>query len=261
MADRELDYYEDDLRGTYLGKVLENDDPEFLGRCKILVYGKFGNNEEAIPTEDIPWATPYRPLSFGSDSGSGAFSTPKKDSIVKVVFDGGSIHHPKYLALEELNKDVQRILQDSYENSHFLVYDSDEKLRIYYTKKSGLLIDFDTSLINVKPDGSILIDHKGSQSTIELRGGAITINSNLTTSISSPNQIDANSNFVHMNGLITHLGSLPSFSNVNGEPLMILISILATMIDAKFPTSPGAAAQAVSSFTSLILSKTVKTSP
>ena len=74
----------------YTGKIINNDDPEKLGRCQIRVYGVF--NDE-IPDDDLPWATPD--FSFnGSDIGS--FIVPKEDTLVNVYFDNDDIYLPKY---------------------------------------------------------------------------------------------------------------------------------------------------------------------
>jgi hypothetical protein len=74
----------------YTGKVVDNNDPDKLGRCKIRVYSVFDNE---IPDADLPWAIPDFNF-IGSDLGS--FIVPPNDTILKVYFDSGDYHTPRY---------------------------------------------------------------------------------------------------------------------------------------------------------------------
>jgi len=80
---------EDDYVRSYSGKVVDNDDPDQIGRCKIIVFGIYDD----IPTEDLPWAIPDFSY-IGSLEGN--FIVPPIDAIVKVYFDQGDIYLPRY---------------------------------------------------------------------------------------------------------------------------------------------------------------------
>ena len=58
-------------------------------------FGDKGDSLGSIPVEDIPWAYPLHDLQFGSDTGTGRFSTPKMGAMVRVVFEGDQ-YHPRY---------------------------------------------------------------------------------------------------------------------------------------------------------------------
>lgn len=74
----------------YTGKVVDNNDPDRQGKCRIRVYGIFGDD---IPSADLPWALPD--FNFvGSTVGS--FVVPPVNAIVKVYFDHGDIYLPHY---------------------------------------------------------------------------------------------------------------------------------------------------------------------
>lgn len=265
MADIAQDLFEDDIKSAeYQGVIEDIDDPNFSGRCKIRVFGKFGHaddSENQIPTDDLPWASPAGFSKFGSETGAGNFSTPKVGAMVKVYFENGDIYSPRYYALEEISEDLIADIEGSYENAHVLVHDSDEDLKIYYTKEKGILIYNKGSIIRILNDNSILIDHKDSSATIELNGNDIDIVTNGTINQSAPNSINMNSNEVHANGVRTRVGANDIYSAVNGEVLMQLLKIIAAGVDAKFPTTPGQFAQIVQSMEQLILSQTVSTSP
>ena len=87
LDDHNSDYTEDEI---YVGKVVDNNDPEKLGRCKILVYSVFG---ETTPPAQLPWAVPE----FGFvGSLKGSFIVPRIGTFVSVRFDSGEINLPIY---------------------------------------------------------------------------------------------------------------------------------------------------------------------
>ncbi len=248
---------------SYLGKVVDTTDPNYEGRCKIRVFGVFGAEDdtqlENIVSDDIPWAYPLFPAVFGQ-KGSGQFSTPKKDQIVRVFFDGDQ-YHPFYYSISELDPKLKEKVKADYINFHGIYFDEEEKIRIYFAQKTGLLINYDDSTINIKPDNSIKLDHKNSSSTIELKGNNCTIVTNQNVDVSSKNNITLNSNVVHANGSSTRIGSNPIFSAVSGEPLMALLKAMAAVLDSKYPVTPSLSANLVASFEGQIISKTVTTTP
>ncbi len=255
-------YYSNLVNNSYIGEIVDANDPDFKGRCRIMVFGVYGNKEDKkIPIEDIPWAYPIYSNSFaGGNGGNGAFSTPKKGTMVRVIFDRDK-YHPKYVGIEELDAILKNTLKDDYDGFHSVIWDNDEKLKIYYSKKGGLLIYFDGGKINMSPNGNILIDHKNSTSTIELSDNNIDIVTNSTANVSSTNQVTLNSALVHANGDKTDIGSNPIYSAVNGEVAYQLFLVLATSIDAKLNVTPGLNANIVTSLKNSLLSGTVKTSP
>lgn len=89
--DRESLYH----RGMYRGAVLDNADPDKLGRVKVRVFGVF---TEDIPTAAIPWAVPAMPLFAGAGAGYGCFAVPEVGSHVFVFFEAGDIYQPVYFA-------------------------------------------------------------------------------------------------------------------------------------------------------------------
>jgi len=261
---RNRGYINDITKNSYIGEIVSVEDDQHDGACKIRVFGVFGDKSDnlgKIPDSDLPFAYPIHGLSGGSASGTGEFSTPKKGTKVRVIFDGNNVHHPRYWAIEEISKELKTILQNDYTNFHSILYDSDEDTGIYYAQKSGLVLFNKGSVINILPDKSILIRHDQDSGIIEMRGADIDIVTNNSVNISTPNNITINSNNVHVNGVLTDVGANPIFSNCNTEILMKLILILATAIDAKYPTTPGQFSGIVGQMQELILSQTVKVSP
>lgn len=254
--------YKEILENSYVGVIEDVDDPNFEGRCKIRVFGVYEDFDKdlgSIPTDELPWAYPLHEMRYGK-AGSGSFSSPRKDAKVKVYFDG-DIYTPRYYANEELSDQLKELLKNDYENFNSFVVDEDEKLKIYYAKKTGYLISLDEKIINLKPDNSITIQLKGQSAAIELKDNDIDVVAKSLINLSAKNTITASANKVWANGVETDVGAKPIFSGVNGEPLFAFLMILATGLDAKFPTTPGKFVSALNQFKSAILSSTVKTSP
>jgi hypothetical protein len=156
----------------WLGVVVDNDDPEQLGRCRIKVYSLFDDLEDT----QVPWAFPVTNNSFaGGGGGFGSISIPKIGAIVRVQFSEGNIYSPEYYGIQTINRAMQADIADSYLNSHVIAYDEDEQMKVYYTPGKGLTIFHKDSQIIINPDSSITIEHSGGDSIIELVGSTINI--------------------------------------------------------------------------------------
>ena len=253
----------DFITESYIGVIEDIDDPNFEGRCKIRVYGIYGDTDESlgsIPTEHMPWAYPLHDFQFGSiDGGTGKFSTPKMGAKVRVKFEGDQ-YHPRYFSLEHIDGELKSIIEADYENFNSIMYDSDEQMKMYYAVNTGFLLELKETFINIEPNGAVVIQHKGGSAIIEIRGDDIDVVTNNSMNVSTPNNITLNTNQAHINGAFTDLGANPIYSNVNGEILMKLLLAIATGLDAKYPSTPGQFANLVTQMEALILSNTVKTS-
>lgn len=78
----------------YRAKVMDNQDPEMLGRIKAQVYPMFAELEAT----DLDWARPAFPLSSGAGDGYGTFAVPAIGSFVFVFFEAGDFRQPIYFA-------------------------------------------------------------------------------------------------------------------------------------------------------------------
>ncbi|ATB39032.1 phage tail protein [Cystobacter fuscus] len=71
--------------GKYRGFVVDNEDPEKLGRLRVMVPSVLGE-------EPSPWALPCMP--FGGLAGQGWFLLPEVDAQVWVEFEEGDVRRP-----------------------------------------------------------------------------------------------------------------------------------------------------------------------
>lgn len=262
------------LRGTeWLGEVEDNLDPEFAGRCKVRIFGLFDGTENdssptptayKISTADLPWCYPANGIFFasGESKGSGNLSVPKIGSKVKVRFNGGNLYAAEYFAIQDTNEEMSKEIQDSYIDSHVILFDKNEDLKILYKKNLGIQVFFKGSNFTINPDSSITIEHRETQSIIELVGGNINVTANSIVNITSNTKIQADSSESILNGSVsTKLGPAPQYSAVLAEPLWAFLKILASAVDAKTPSTPSAMASQAEAFEAIATSKNVKISP
>ena len=188
----------DTLDGTeWVGEVVDNKDPDFSGRCRIRVFGKFDgtvnlddtNSAFSIPDEQLPWAYPASSSIFagGESKGGGSLSVPKIGTKVKVKFSTGNLYAPEYFAIQDINQGLINSIKSSYENAHVLLFDEDENVKILYTKENGISIHLKDSHVTINPDTSITIEHSSSESIIELLGTTINIVSTKDVNITAQN--------------------------------------------------------------------------
>jgi hypothetical protein len=84
--------------GTFIGIVIDNNDPKKMGRVKARVVNIF----DEIPDEDIPWSSPWKDLNGNS------FNLPDVGKIVSIVFDQGNPYKPEYIYADHYNIDYQQ---------------------------------------------------------------------------------------------------------------------------------------------------------
>lgn len=259
----------------FYGEVIDNNDPDQDGRCKIRVYGVHesdlpeydgkgkvtGTKKIEIPTDDLPWATPGSMKTFGGggDHGAGDISIPKIGAIVRVSFIEGDLYNPEWHSLPFLNQAAKDEIADSYLDSHVILYDVDQQLKVFYTPGKGVEIYLKKSHLTINPDASITIEHADSQSIIELVGPDCNITTQANVNITAATKIEATAETCILNGTTkTQLGPIGNFGAVGAEPLWAFLKALSAVVDAKWPPSPGVNSSAAASAETASTSKIVK---
>jgi hypothetical protein len=153
------DLFSDDLRtSNWLAKVIDDQDPDFEGKVKVRVFGKFDD----VADEDLPWARPSTRSTGGSATGSGFHSVPKVESVIGINFDNGDIYEPEYFFIQHVSDELKAEIQNSYANAQSLIYDTvtEGSVKIFFTEEKGLMLDYKENQINIKPDNTIVIKTK-----------------------------------------------------------------------------------------------------
>lgn len=142
-----LDKEQDSFDKRYTGKVIDNKDPQKLGRCKIRVFGIF---DEIKDSDDLPWAIPDFNF-IGSTIGS--FVVPPVNSIVQVYFDHNDIYLPHYSTkIIEKSKLSSKRLED-YPDT-MILFETDEGDYLTMNRKSRKFIFHHNSGNNIEIDRS-----------------------------------------------------------------------------------------------------------
>ena len=179
------DFFVDNVRdGHYVGRVVDIEDPLNLGRIRVEVFGFFDGLDSAL----IPWATNGNSTSGGSNTGSGTFSIPKIGSLVNVQFDNGNIYNPTYLSQQRISDELKDEVGDD-RNAHSVIYDSDNAIKVYYTTAKGLMLDFQETQVNIKPDNTIIIQNPNGDKVELVNDGNITVETSTNVTVKSPEVI------------------------------------------------------------------------
>jgi hypothetical protein len=255
--------YKDDLLNTsWMGEVVDVEDPQKIGRIKVKVYGKF----DQIPTSDIPWAYPGNSQFSGSASGGSSFSVPKKGSIVSIKFDNGNIYHPEYFFQQKISDEVKSEISSSYNNAHVIVYDTvtSGSLKIFFTESKGLVLDYKSSQINIKPDKSIIVQTASKNSILEmLDDGTLNVTQAKDINIKTSTKVNlkaTNDVTVECEKLIVKHGGSIELGEGAHEHLVLGDSFMSLFNNHIHPTPSGPSSQTTTPMTGAHLSqKEVKT--
>lgn len=241
--------FEEELLGTeWLGIIVNSDDEFFMGRCKVRVFEKY----DELADDELPWAFPVYSNVFAktlNDGGYGSFSYPKVGALVRVQFQNGDFYSPEYFVVQNINEKMQGEIKSSYINCQVVTYDEDEDMKIIYTQNGGLLMWHKGSYMRIDKNKHITIEHVGGPSIQTFIDGHVLIKTTTDIIEKSP--------MIHLDSPDTRLGPNAFQSAVRCESLFELLGELAKMIDAKVPTSPGAAVGLVNSFKPQCCSTTV----
>ena len=147
--------------GIYQGKVIDNDDPERLGRCKVSVPAINGAIDDP---EILPWSHYITAGTTGPNRGS--FILPELGDVVWVMYQNGLKDNPVYLG-SSYAREEPPISEDDYFTTK-VVYSDNDGVQIKRTKDELILL-YNDSKIKLKQDGDISI-HASKDILIEAEG-------------------------------------------------------------------------------------------
>lgn len=260
-----LDTISDNLVGTsWVGEVIDIADPLFLGRVRVRIFGKFDTRENpydknsryVIPDDAVPWAYPAGYFSGGSATGSGTFSVPKQGSIVNVTFENGNPYYPEYAFHVHTSDELVAEIKDSYANAHSLIYDTVTvgNVKVYFTEKKGLMLDYKSSTINIKADESIEIKNLGGDVIILTKDGNLSIKVRKDVNVECQNAKVTASQKVHLDTPNVELGQSAAEAVIKGDTFQDLFNTHTHIGNLGAPTGPP-----INPLTGLELSKVSKT--
>jgi hypothetical protein len=129
----------------FKGKIIKISSEEYSGIIKCRIDGLYNSDTMGnIDDDDLPNLYPmYSP-------NQNSFYTPKLNDEVFVVLDRGNKYSGLWFAKSKLSQYLLDKLKDDYEGFKSIVIDDEEKLEIYYSRKDGVILKLDKSVINLK---------------------------------------------------------------------------------------------------------------
>ena len=259
------DLKEDDLKtSNWIGIVEDVDDPLFEGRCRIRVFGKMdqregdANSNYVIPTDSLPWARPQMNSLGGSVGGGGSFSIPKLGSVVRVYFDNGNLYSPVYTGHVYPSNDLKSEIEDSYKNSHVLIYDTEfgltnnngdivneregESIKVYFKDTSGFNIKYTTNsgevILSITNENEFIVSNSNGDSIEMLPDGNINLNHSGTVNINCSKAVIKASDETHINSPKIKLGKTAAESIIKGDTFAQIFNQHTHVGNMGAPTSP-----------------------
>lgn len=235
--------------GKYRGLVAENEDPEQLGRLRLLVPSLFGETVTG-------WALPCLP--FGGLADQGLFLVPEVGARVWVEFEQGDPSRPIWVgtfwqasgeapAEAALTPPTTRLLKTA--SGHLLQFDDragEETLRLLHPRNAELTIDRDGSLALTDAQGaSVTLDADAGEVRVQDANGNHLAMSGAGTTLRDAhgNQIEMGPSGVNIQGARVVLeGTQVMLGGAGGEPLIrgtSFLSLFATHVHTcSAPGSP-----------------------
>lgn len=226
-----------DKNAEYIGTVIDNNDPNTAGRCKVKVAKIMDGWDENL----IPWATPGTTGVFAGDGG-GSLSVPREGTVVKVRFKEGELKTPEWFGIAKLDPNLVNEIKNDYLGSQVLLYDHDNDLSVMYQVNNGVRVYLKGSYLQINPDGMISLNHAGDTTIIQLDGNKLNIVSTNEVTVNSTNTVNIQSKNINLQATesTTVKGDIPGSgpeNAVNGIALYNFLHQLAQVVDIKYPAN------------------------
>lgn len=230
-----------DYSRDYLGKVIDNEDTTFSGRCRIRVFGVFDD----MPEESIPWFYPINSNIFSSKNGAGSLSVPKLGTIVRVRFSNDNPYSGEFSAIQNIDPALIEEISSDYQNTHVLLYDSDKDLIITYQPMDGYKMWLAGSMIKIDADGTIMLKHKNNSNVVEITNQAINLATVTTDGTNTLGEINITSGAtvnlisptVNISSPNITIGNEAKYKAVRGEQLIKVLQDIIVELNNKRPES------------------------
>lgn len=205
---------------SYIGEVVDNNDPKKLGRVRVLiaVYSE-------LKADAIPWASPYLGT-HGNSQDYGGINVPEIGSQVRVVFPSKDFTAPYYTGAE-LNEGTRTtFFDDDYPHTYGYKDSVGNFIKVNKERGTAQIQHSSTTNMQVSPDGSIKVGLSGgayfifdSGNNFDLNLGTLDINGSAdgTLNIEANNEVNISVPQVNIKGDVAIDGDLNLKNGVSGS--------------------------------------------
>lgn len=140
---------------SYVGKVVDNNDPKRLKRVKVLI-----DIWDYMTDEQLPWVKQQGDGTNGNSPDSSQHNIPEIGSEVRVVFPSKNADDPQYTGMETTEANKCSLFDEDYPNT----YGGKDSIGNFtmHNKKTGISVFHHNSGTEVQmdPDGSYTVTSK-----------------------------------------------------------------------------------------------------
>lgn len=167
----------------------------------------------------------------------------------------------EWYGTNRISRKLAEEISADYQGTHVLCYDEDVELGVLFQPNNGFKITYKGSRIEITPDNNITI-HYGQENSgvqIQLSDGRVDVQANSQINITSNNDVNIDAKNVVIRGTsgVQIKGDHPGQHAVNAEDLFVLLSMMASAIDAKTPSSAGMITQMVNGMKPSVINKNI----
>ena len=205
---------------SYIGNVVDNNDPKKLGRIKvqISVYAD-------LKPEAIPWASPLL-ASHGNSQEYGGINIPEIGSQVRITFPSKDFTAPYYSGAELNETTRTTFFDDDYPHTYGYKDSVGNFVRVNKEKGTAQVQHSSTTNMQVAPDGSVKVGLAGgayfifdNSNNFDLNIGTLDINGTADGSlnIDANNEVNISTGQMNIKGNVNIDGDLNLKNGVSGS--------------------------------------------
>lgn len=209
---------------SYIGNVVDNNDPKKLGRIRVLipVYAD-------LSPEAIPWASPLL-ASHGNSQDYGGINIPEIGSQVRVTFPSRDFTAPYYSGAELNETTRTTFFDDDYPHTYGYKDSVGNFTKVNKEKGTVQFQHSSTTNMQVAPDGSIKVGLAGgayfifdNDNSFEVNVGTVDVSGTAdgSFSINANNEVNISTGQMNISGNVAINGDLNLKNGVSGSFLTI----------------------------------------
>lgn len=209
---------------SYIGNVVDNNDPKKMGRIKvqIAVYAD-------LAPEAIPWASPYL-APHGNSQEYGGINIPEIGSQVRVTFPSKDFTAPYYSGAELNETTRTTFFDEDYPHTYGYKDSVGNFIRVNKEKGTAQVQHSSTTNMQVTPEGSIKVGLAGgayfifdNSNNFQLNIGALDVSGTADGSlnIDANNEVNISAGQVNISGNVAIDGDLNIKNGVSGSFITI----------------------------------------